>query len=131
MNGSKTVLITDQSNPFTGKQTISLIKAQSNENLNQNKEFVFKSQSTNNFQPVDNLNRNKSQSTVYVIPTKNKPNSEIESKSPTINDTNCETKTSSTEEENIIIDQTSTLGILVQIKVLEDKVKINTNLKTS
>ncbi|CAF0721952.1 unnamed protein product [Brachionus calyciflorus] len=121
LNGSKTVLITEQQNPFVNKQTISLVKSQSNENLNQNKEFLFQSQSTNNFQPIDNLNKNKSQSAVYVIPNKIRSNSE--SKSPTIDETSCQNKTPPIDEENIIIDQTSTLGILVQIKVLEDKMQ--------
>lgn len=121
LNGSRTVLVTDQTNPFV--KSISLAKAQSNDNLVKNKDTTFQSQSVNNFKPAQDLHKNPSQSTVYVISNKKRPNSEIEPKSPIV-DENSRINTSSIED-NIVIDQTSALGILVQIKVLEDKVNIN------
>lgn len=113
-------MVTDQTNPLV--KSISLTKTQSNDNLPKYKEFSFQSQSANNFQPSQNLYKNSSQSTVYVIPNTNKTNPGLEAKSPTIDENS---RVDTAIEDNIVIDQTSTLGILVQIKVLEDKVNLN------
>lgn len=119
LNGSKTVLVTDQTNPLV--KSVSLTKAQSNDNLTKYKEFPFQSQSANNFHPSQDLKKNSSQSTVYVIPNKKISNTGPETKSPTIDENS---RVNTPLEDNIVIDQTSTLGILVQIKVLEDKVNL-------
>lgn len=109
-----------------------------------NSQFLQRSTSANTFQINNqNLQRNPSQSTVYVIPANNRASivpfptdsgqedfqsifgGSIDSRNTPYaqsNNQDINKDNSPAEDENIIVDQNSRLGILVQIKVLEDKV---------